>query len=129
MILGQLGDSSRVPFERPVQASSGFVPRSLDTGFVAAENLPFPQVMAARLARLPAGVQQPLAAEPGTLPAAQPVDSGTPPSATGIVKAKRARMLPIPLLMTVGMFSPPRGGVRAGLNPSKVVAAGRKPSV
>lgn len=123
MIFGE----PRVPFERPVQATPGFVPRSMDTGFVAPEHLPFPQVMAARLSRLPMGVHQPLKAEPGVLPPASPVE--TPPSPAKI-RAKAARMLPIPLLMTVGMFSPPRaGGIRSGLNPARMVAAGQKPGI
>jgi hypothetical protein len=123
MIFGE----PRVPFERPIQATSGFVPRSLDTGFVAPENVPLPQVMAARLTRLPGGVHHPLTAEPGVLPPAAPTDQ--PPSPAKI-RAKSARMLPIPLLMTIGMFSPPKvGGIRAGLNPTAMVAAGQKPGV
>lgn len=128
MIFGE----PRVPFERPVQATTGFIPRSLDTGFIAPEQIPFPQIMAARMQRLPGGVHQPTQAEPGVaLPPAQPVaPAEQPPSANAIIKRKSARMLPIPLLMTVGMFSPPRsGGVRAGIDPTKIVARGRKPGI
>lgn len=125
MIFGE----PRVPFERPVQATASFLPRSVDSGFIAAEQNPFPQIMPARLSRLPLGVHQPLTAEPGSLPAASPV-TPQPPSPAKI-RAKGARMLPLPLLMTVGMFSPPRAGrgIRAGLNPSAMVTAGQKPGI
>ena len=125
MIFGE----PRVPFERPVQATAGYHPRSMDTAFIAAEQNPFPQIMAARLARLPSGVHQPLAAEPGSLPGTAPVPvTPQPPNPTKI-RRKATRMLPIPLLMTVGMFSPPRSGLRAGLNPAAMVAAGQRPGI
>lgn len=128
MIFGE----ARVPFERPVQASPGFMPRSLDTGFVAPENNPFPQIMAARLLRAPTGVHQPLTAEPGVLPAAAAAAAAAapqPPSGEAI-KKRGMRMLPPSLLMRLGIFLGPRTvGIRAGLDPSKFVASGRKPGL
>jgi hypothetical protein len=126
MIFGE----SRVPFERPVQAGAGFVPRSLDTGFVP-EFDPFPQIMRVPMARLPAGVHHPLTAEPGVLPAptatTAPVE--TPPSATAI-KRKGMHMMSPALIMALGIQpSPRRGGIRAGLDPSSLVTAGRNPGV
>lgn len=127
MIFGE----SRVPFERPVQASTGFIPRSMDTGFVTPERNPFPQVMAAQLLRLPSGVHQPLTAEPGVLPQSTTppaVPTAQPPSGAAITK-HRARMLPVPLLIRMGMMPMPSSGVRAGLDPSKLVTGGRAPGV
>jgi hypothetical protein len=126
MILGE----PRVPFERPVQAGPGFIPRSLDTGFVAPERNPFPQVMAAQLLRMPSGVHQPLTAEPGVLPSGGPVAFPTtqPPSAAAIAK-QRSMRLPIPLLIRMGMLPMPRTGIRAGLDPNKLVAGGRAPGL
>jgi len=132
MIFGQFGEA-RVPFERPVQASPGFMPRSLDTGFVAPENNPFPQIMAARLLRAPTGVHQPLTAEPGVLPqtAATAAAAAAPQAPSGeAIKKRGMRMLPPPLLMRLGIFPGPRAvGIRAGLDPSRFVAGGRKPGL
>lgn len=124
----------RVPFDRPVQATSGFVPRSLDTGFIPTEMDPFSQVMLPRLARLPAGVHHPLVAESGVLPstgaeAVAVAATAQPPSATAI-KKRSMRMMPPALLMAIGVFpSPGRGNVRGGLDPSRLVSRGRNPGV
>lgn len=125
MIFGE----PRVPFDRPVQATPGFVPRSLDTGFIP-EIQPYPQIMPGIMARLPAGVRQPLAAEPGTVPAATAAGmTAQPPSATSI-KQKSACMMSIPLMMALGIFPGPRaGGIRGGLNPAKLVSSGRNPGM
>jgi hypothetical protein len=132
-----LSEGPRVPFARPVQATAGFVPHSMDTGFVAYD--PFPLVMMPQMARIPGGVHQPLASEPGALP---PVSSGVitaavtaaqttaqPPSATAI-KQRSMRMLPPSLIMALGILPAPRAGnVRSGLNPIAFVARGRTPGV
>ena len=127
----------RVPFSRPVQSTPGFTPRSFDTGFIP-EFEPYPQVMLPQFARLPAGVHQPLAAEPGGSPAAvqDPAAAAVaaqataqPPSATAI-KKRAMRMLPPGLVMALGIMPPPRAGnVRSGLNPDSLVAKGRNPGV
>jgi hypothetical protein len=128
MIFGE----SRVPFERPVQATAGFIPRSLDTGFVAPENNPLPQIMAARLLRAPAGVHQPISAEPGVIPgtSSQPVTvTATQPPSGAAIKRRSAMRLPIPLLIRMGMMPMPRTGIRSGLDPSRLVKAGRTPGL
>jgi hypothetical protein len=102
----------------------------MDTGFIP-EFDPFPQIMPAPMVRLPAGVHQPLAAEPGVLPTAAPAATpvATPPSATGIKKRSMHMMSPA-LIMALGIQpSPRRGGIRSGLNPSTLVTAGRNPGV
>ena len=127
MIFGE----PRVPFERPVAGTAGFVPRSLDTGFIP-EIQAFPQIMPAVMARMPAGVHLPLSAEPGSLPAASPAAvaaAATPqPPSTAAIKNKSMGMMPIPLMMAIGVFPSPRsGGIRGGLNPSRLVQRGRNP--
>ena len=128
MIFGE----PRVPFERPVQGTAGYVPRSLDTGFIP-EIQAFPQIMPAVMARMPAGVHQPLTAEPGgTMPAASPeaVAAAAAPQApsANAIKQKSMHMMPIPLMMAIGVFPSPRsGGIRSGLNPNSLVQRGRNP--
>jgi len=123
MIFGE----PRVPFERPVQGTPGFVPRSLDTGFVP-EFQPYPMIMQTPMARMPAGVHQPLTAEPGSVPAAVAAAAAPQPPSANAIKHKSMRMMPIPLMMAVGIFpSPRRGGIRSGLDPSRLVAGGRNP--
>lgn len=128
MIFGE----PRVPFERPVQGTAGYVPRTLDTGFIP-EIQAFPQIMPAVMARMPAGVHLPLSAEPGgTMPAANATAVAAaaapqPPSANAI-KQKSMGMMSIPLMMAIGIFPSPRsGGIHGGLNPSRLVQRGRNP--
>jgi hypothetical protein len=130
MIFGDFGEQ-RVPFDRPAAATPGFMPRSLDTGFIP-EFEPYPTVMLPQMARLPAGVHQPLTAEPGVLPSpTNPTTvAATPQQAPDVkvLKQRSLRMMPIPLLMALGIFPGPRGGVRSGLNPDRFVKGGRRPS-
>lgn len=128
---------ARVPFERPVQATRGFVPRSLDTGFIPFD--PFPYTMLPQMARIPGTIHQPLRAEPGALPpvstkvvaAAATAAQATaqPPSATAI-KQRSMRMLPPSLIMALGVFPQPRAGnIRSGLDPMRAIATGRSPGI
>lgn len=127
----------RVPFERPAAGTAGFVPRSLDAGFIPTDvGAAMPQILMPQLVRLPAGVHQPLKAEPGALPAQPPGAVAAaaqavaqPPSATKI-KKRAMRALPPSLVMALGIMPPPRAGnVRSGLNPNAFIAKGRNPGV
>jgi hypothetical protein len=120
--------ATRNPFQRPGNMKPGFIPKSLRTQFVP-EFEPFPGIMHFPGARLPRGVMNPRASEPGAeTPVARPEDqAGLPASIPSPVKMN-ARMLPPSLIMALGIM-PPVQGVRSGrVNPNMLVAAGRKPS-
>jgi hypothetical protein len=126
--------ATRTPFTRPVQATSNFVPRSLDTGFIP-EFEPFPLVMLPQMPRLPRGMHNPLASEPqsggvptaGTLPADPSGQSSVPAGVPSPVKMHAGRMMPPGLIMALGIM-PSISGVRGGhVNPTTLVARGRKP--
>ena len=128
--------ATRNPFTRPVQATPGFVPRSLDTGFVP-EFGPFPSVMVPQMARLPMGIRNPLRSEPqgggvptaGTLPADPSGQSSVPAGIPSPVKMHTGRMMPPWLIQALGIMPSVRG-VRAGyVNPAGIVASGRKPGM
>lgn len=92
--------ATRTPFQRPVQATSRYMPRSLDTGFIP-EFEPFPSVMLPQMPRsirLPSGVRNPLASEPGSggVPtSADPSGQSTIPAGTpSPVRLRSGRMLP-----------------------------------
>lgn len=141
MIFAGFGESpvspsqaTRAPFTRPVQATSNFVPRSPDTGFVS-EFSPFPGVLNPYMGHLPVGIRQPLAAEPqgggvptaGTLPADPSGQSSIPAGIPSPVRASMGRSMPPGLLMALGIM-PPIRGVRSGRNnPGAIVASGRNP--
>lgn len=130
----------RVPFERPTAGTTGFVPRSMDAGFIPTDvGAAMPQILLPQFVRLPKGVHQPVAAEPGSLPAQDPSAvaaaaaaaqaTAQPPSATAI-KKRSMRMMPISLIMALGIIPPPRAGqVRSGLNPNAFINKGRNPGV
>lgn len=125
--------ATRTPFQRPVQATSRYMPRSLDTGFIP-EFEPFPSVMLPQMPRsirLPSGVRNPLASEPGSggVPtSADPSGQSTIPAGTpSPVRLRSGRMLPPNLVMALGIMPSVRG-VRSGrVNPSALIASGRKP--
>jgi hypothetical protein len=110
------------------------MPRSLDTGFIP-EFGPFPSVMLPMMPgsiRLPAGVRNPLASEPGsggvpttTAPAEQStVPAGTPAP----VRLRSGRLLPPHVVMALGIM-PGIRGIRTGrVSPTKLVSAGRRPA-
>jgi hypothetical protein len=128
----------RVPFTRPASSTPGYVPRSMDAGFIPTDvGAAMPQILLPQFVRLPAGVHQPVSAEPGSLPAQAPgavetaVASVTaqPPSATAI-KQRSMRMMSPALVMALGIIPPPRAGnVRSGLNPNAFINKGRNPGV
>lgn len=128
----------RVPFSRPASGTPGFTPRSMDAGFIPTDvGAAMPQILLPQFVRLPKGVHQPAAAEPGSLPAQAPgavaaaaaQATAQPPSATAIQKRSMQR-LPLSLVMALGIIPPIRAGnVRSGLNPSMFVAKGRNPGV
>jgi len=127
-------NATRTPFTRPAQARANFVPRSIDTGFIP-EFEPFPMIMLPQMPRVPQGIRNPLASEPqgggvptaGTLPADASGQSSIPAGVPSPVKMRSGRMMPPGLVMALGIMPPVRG-VRSGhVNPSRLVAAGRKP--
>lgn len=96
-----------------------------------------PQILLPQFVRLPKGVHQPVAAEPGSLPAqdasavaaAAAQATAQPPSATAI-KKRSMRMMPLSLIMALGIIPPPRAGnVRSGLDPNAFIGKGRNPGV
>jgi hypothetical protein len=137
--------ATRNPFTRPVQATHKFVPSSLHTAFIP-EFQPFPTVMLPMLprsTRLPAGVHQPMAAEPqpggaptmggffgadapGALPADPSGQSSVPPSIPSPVKMSGGRMMPPGLIMALGIMPQIRGVRTRHVNPSALVSGGRK---
>ena len=130
----------RVPFSRPTAGTTGFVPRSMDAGFIRTDvGAAMPQILLPQFVRLPAGVHQPASAEPGSLPAQDPAAvqaavvaaqaTAQPPSATAI-KKRSMRMMPMSLVMALGIIPPPRAGhVRSGLDPNAFINKGRNPGV
>lgn len=128
----------RVPFERPAAGTANYVPRSMDAGFIPTDvGAAMPQILLPQFVRLPKGVSQPVAAEPGSLPAQAPGSvaaavaqvTAQPPSATAI-KKRSMRTLPVSLIMALGIIPPPRAGqVRSGLDPNSFVAKGRNPGI
>ena len=117
------GAPTPVPFSPPVQATSGFVPRSFDTRFVS-EFEPGPGMFPEAL-RLPAGINQPLASEPGhTISALQ----GAIGKAKGLPRSPLAkgkmltRALPARVRKAVAADQ-----LRKRLNPDQLVSRGRNP--
>jgi hypothetical protein len=132
--------AARDPFKRPASASSNFVPRSLNTGFIP-EFEPFPAIMPSPFfPRAPRGIHVSRHAEPQsggvpmatgatTLPADPSRQSSIPAGVPSPVKGSMGRMFPPGLIQALGIM-PPIRGVRAGrVNPGTVVAAGRKPAL
>ena len=125
----------RVPFSRPASATPGFVPRSMDAGFIPTDvGAAMPQILLPQFVRLPSGVHQPVAAEPGSLPPQAPgavaaAVTSQPPSATAI-KARSMRLMSPALMAALGIIPIPRAGnVRSGLDPNSFVAKGRNPGI
>ncbi len=125
----------RVPFSRPAAATPGFTPRSMEAGFIPTDvGAAMPQILLPQFVRLPAGVHQPAAAEPGSLPPQAPGAIATavtaqPPSATAI-KQRSMKLMSPALMAALGIMPPPRAGnVRSGLDPNSLVAKGRNPGV
>jgi hypothetical protein len=127
--------ATRAPFTRPPQARSNFVPRSLDTGFIP-EFEPFPSIMFPQMPRIPQGIHNPMASEPqsggvptaGALPADPSGQSSVPAGTPSPVKMRSGRMMPPGLVMALGVM-PSIRGVRSGrVNPTAMVATGRKPT-
>lgn len=118
----------RDPFQRPSNMKPGFIPRSLRTQFVP-EFEPFPSIMHFPGARVPRGIALPRASEPGAeTPRADPSGQSSLPASVPSPVKMNARMMPPSLIMALGIMPPVRG-VRSGrVNPSALVAAGRKPS-
>jgi hypothetical protein len=143
IIAGFAGDDSLVtpsaatrnPFTRPANATPNFVPRSFDTGFVP-EFEPSPQTMMPMFPRLPIGVRAepqsggvPTASGAATLPADPSGQSSIPAGIPSPVQGSMGRAFPPSLIMALGIMPPVRG-VRAGrVNPSSLVAGGRKPGL
>jgi len=76
MIFGEFA-GERVPFSRPVQASGGFLPRSLDVRMNSDIN--YMPLMPPLAANLPPGIRLPVEAEPGGGPArAVPIEPTAP---------------------------------------------------
>ena len=128
--------AERDPFTRPAQARSSFVPRSFDTGFIP-EFSPFPSVMLPQMVRSPMGIRNPLRSEPqgggvptaGTLPADPSGQSSVPAGVPSPVKMRPGRMMPPWLVQATGLM-PSIRGVRTGhVNPTALVAGGRKPGM
>jgi hypothetical protein len=115
--------ASPFPFTHPVQATAGFVPRSFDTRFVS-EFEPGPGMFPDAL-RLPAGVTQPLASEPGhTVSALQ--------GALGKAKGVPSSPLTRGKMLTRALPARVRKAVtdeqlRKRLNPDQLVTRGRNP--
>jgi hypothetical protein len=111
------------------------MPRSLDTGFIP-EFEPFPTIMLPQMPRIPQGIRNPMAAEPGSggvptasgLPADPSGQSSLPAGVPSPIKMRSGRMLPPALVMALGVM-PSIQGVRSGrVNPTALVATGRKPT-
>ena len=131
-------NATRAPFTRPSQATANFMPRSLDTGFIP-EFETFPMVMLPQMPRVPQGVRNPNdagaelrtggAPTAGDRPADASGQSSLPAGVPSPVKMRSGRMFPPSLIMALGIMPPVRG-VRTGrVNPSQLIAAGRKPGM
>jgi hypothetical protein len=125
----------RVPFSRPASATPGYVPRSMDAGFIPTDvGAAMPQILLPQFVRLPSGVHQPISAEPGSLPPQAPgavaaAVTAQPPSATAI-KQRSMRLMSPALVMALGIMPPPRAGnIRSGLEPNAFINKGRNPGV
>jgi hypothetical protein len=125
--------ATRTPFTRPAQANPNFVPRSLDTGFIP-EFETFPMVMLPQMPRVPQGIRDLHAGQAqaggvptaGALPADPSGQSSVPAGTPSPVKMRSGRMMPPGLVMALGIM-PSIRGVRSGrVNPSAMVATGRK---
>lgn len=125
----------RVPFERPVQASANFVPRSFDARMYSDID-PMPQIMPPIAAGLPRGIRNPLEAEPAggarapsasqapIMPATKPVgDFGLPGGPSPLALAQRATMALPPWVRRTVLASK----LRSKLSASNIVARGRNP--
>lgn len=120
--------ANRDPFKRPGAGQRGFIPHSLRTQFVS-EFDPFPMIMHFPGARLPRGIMNPPRSDPGfETPKADPSGQSSLPASVPSPVNVTARMLPPGLIMALGILPPVRG-VRSGrVNPSALVAGGRRPS-
>jgi hypothetical protein len=125
--------ATRNPFTRPAQATSNYVPRSLDTGFIP-EFEPFPTIMLPQMPRIPRDIHNPMASEPqggGVPTAGLPADpsgqSSIPAGVPSPVKMRSGRMMPPGLIMALGIMPSVRG-VRSGrVDPTAMIKSGRSP--
>ena len=127
IFLGQ-NQSDRVPFSRPVQATPGFQPRALSTGFPT-HLRPF-ATMTPVYATYPRGISQPASAQPGGAPpAGAPVAATAQPTppATAASPGRRAGggLSPYAIMRSGMVRAIGRGGPRAGLRLDPT--ANRKP--
>jgi len=128
ILMHGLGDD-RVPFSRPAQAGANFVPRSIDVQMYSDID-PYPQFMPPVSAGfLPAGVHQPLEAEPAGGASAPTVAPASAPVAgfgavSPLALARRAATA-MPRGLSQRVATADR--IRSRLSASKRVARGRNP--